>query len=134
MGIASISMALLVAFALPAGLQAQAVMPLMSSVEPASGKPGDVLVVTGSNLGRDQVSAVYLTDGAADWKLPIVEQTETSIRFRIPPDAKPGRYALMVLTRENTPKLIEQPVKMTVEPETAGLRPSWSGGRRLQEG
>ncbi len=91
---------------------------MMSSVEPTSGKAGDVLVVRGANLGADRVAAVYLTDGKLDFKVAVIEQTPTAIRFRIPPDAKPGRLALMVLTREASPKLVEEPVKITVEPET----------------
>jgi hypothetical protein len=91
---------------------------MMSSVEPNSGKAGDVLEIRGANLGADHVAALYLTDGKVDLKVPVIEQTATSIRFRIPPDVKPGRLALMVLTREASPKLIEEPVKITVEAET----------------
>lgn len=90
----------------------------MSSVEPASGKVGDVLVAQGTNLDRDTVAALYLTDGTTDIKVAIIEQSATSIQFRIPPEAKPGRFALMVLTKGKDPKLIEEPVRITVEPET----------------
>ena len=120
MGISLLSIPLLVALALPANLQAQADMPLMSSVEPTSGKVGDVLSIQGANLGQDKVAQLYLTDGKTDLKVPMIEQTSTSIRFRIPPEANPGRLALMVLTKGKDPKLIEQPVKIMVEPETTG--------------
>jgi len=90
-------------------------MPWISAVEPASGKVGDVLSIQGVNLGQDSVAALYLTDGNTDLKVLMIEQTSTSIRFRIPPEAKPGRFALMVLTKGNVPKLIEEPVKITVE-------------------
>jgi hypothetical protein len=90
----------------------------MRSVEPASGKIGDVLAVEGENLGQESVAGLYLTDGKTDIKVPIIEQTGTSIKFRIPSEAKPGRLALMVLTKDKPPRLIEQPVKITVEPET----------------
>ena len=93
-------------------------MPLMNSVEPASGKVGDVLLIQGANLGQDIVADLYLTDGKTDLKVLMIEQTSTSIRFRIPLEVKPGRFALMVLTKDPDPKLIEQPVKITVEPET----------------
>jgi hypothetical protein len=92
-------------------------MPLMNSVEPASGKVGDVLLIQGTNLGQDIVAGLYLTDGKTDLRVLMIEQTSTSIRFRIP-EVKPGRFALMVLTKDPDPKLIEQPVKITVEPET----------------
>jgi hypothetical protein len=95
MRISAISILLLVAIALPASLPSQAGMPLMRSVEPASGKAGDVVVVEGENLGQENVAAVYLTDGQADIKVQIIEQTATSIKFRIPPETKPGRLALV---------------------------------------
>ena len=76
-------------------------MSMMRSVEPASGKAGDALVIEGDNLGQENVAALYLTDGQALIKVPIIEQTATSIKFRIPPEAKPGRFALMFLTKDN---------------------------------
>jgi hypothetical protein len=51
----------------------------------------------------------------------IIEQAAGAIKFRIPPEAKPGRFALMILTRDVAPKLIEQPVKVVVEADTAAL-------------
>jgi IPT/TIG domain len=116
MGISAISIPLLVALALPASPQSSSVLPTMRTVEPASGKVGDVLVVEGTNLGQDTVAALYLTDGKADVRVNILEQTATSIRFKIPPEAKPGHMALMVLTKGPQPTLIEEPVKVTVEP------------------
>ncbi|HXK04987.1 MAG TPA: IPT/TIG domain-containing protein [Verrucomicrobiae bacterium] len=90
----------------------------MSSVTPASGRVGDVMVVQGTNLDRDNVAALYLTDGQTDVKVPIIEQTATSIKFKIPPEAKPGRLSLMVLSKGTDPKLIQEPVKITVESDT----------------
>ncbi len=126
MRLSLLSIPLLVALALPANSQSQAGMPLMRSVEPASGRVGDVLTVEGANLGQDSVAALYLTDGKADWKVPIIQQVDTSIKFKVPPEAKPGRFALMVLTKEKQPKLIEQPVKVVVEGADA-TTPSPSG-------
>ena len=45
-------------------------MPMMRSVEPTSGKIGDVLVIEGENLGQDSVAALYVTDGKTDIKVP----------------------------------------------------------------
>ena len=119
MRISLISIPLLFVLVLPASAQTQAGMPLIRSAEPASGKPGDVLTVQGENLSQDDVAALYLTDGTIDIKVAILEQTSTSIRFRIPSQAKPGRFAPMVLTSRNKDqKLIEQPVKITIEPGT----------------
>jgi hypothetical protein len=92
-------------------------MPSMIAVEPTSGAVGDVLTARGQNLGRENVAAVYLTDGTIDIKVVIMQQTATSIQFRIPPEAKAGRLAVMVLTAGKEPKLIEEPVKITIEPD-----------------
>ena len=123
MRISFVVIALLAAFAFPSVLAFQGGLPSMRSVEPASGKAGDLLTIEGENLGNDKVAALYLTDGKTDIKATIVEQTATSIKFRIPPEAKPGRLALMVLTTDNPPRLIEEPVKITVEPETTASTP-----------
>ena len=88
--------------------------PHMVSVEPASGKAGDVLTVTGENLNKDVVVKVYLYDGKTDIQCEVTEQTEKTIKFKIPAKAT-GRLALEVLTAGKDPKLSEQPVKVTVE-------------------
>ena len=111
---------LLLALAQPGSLRSQVGVPMMRSVEPDSGKVGEILEIQGENLGQDRVTALYLTDENTDIKVLILDQTATSIRFRIPPGAKPGRLALMVLTNDKPPRLIEEPVKITVEPETTG--------------
>ena len=89
--------------------------PRMKSVEPGNGKVGDELTVSGENLDAKFVKKVYLTDGKNDVEVEITQQTAEAIKLKIPAKAKPGRYSLMVLTAEKTPKLIEQPVKCTVE-------------------
>jgi hypothetical protein len=101
MRISTILIPLLVALTLRAGLLFQAGMPMMRFVEPAFGKIGDLLVIEGENLGQESVAGLYLTDGKTDVKVPIIEQTATSIKFRIPSEAKPGRLALIVLTKDN---------------------------------
>jgi hypothetical protein len=83
--------------------------PMMSSVEPASGRGGDVLKVSGIYLDTSFVRALYVTAGGVDVKAEMIEQSATTIRFKIPADAKPGRYCLMVLTTEEPPMLLEQP-------------------------
>jgi hypothetical protein len=89
--------------------------PRMKSVDPGNGKPGDELTVSGENLDSKYVKEVYLTDGKNDLKADVTQQTGDAIKIKIPVKAKPGRYALMVLTAEKVPKYIEQPVKCTVE-------------------
>ena len=86
----------------------------MVSVGPANGKAGDVLAVAGENLQKELVVKVYLTDGKNDIQCEVTEQTANAIKFKIPAKAT-GRLALEVLTSGKEPKLIEQPVKVTVE-------------------
>ena len=95
-------------------LFAQEAMPRMSSVDPTSGKAGDVVAVTGENLDKTTVGKVYLTDGKNDLECSITEQSATEIKFKIPAKAT-GRMALMILTVGKEPKLIEQPVKVSIE-------------------
>jgi len=73
-----------------------------------------VIAVTGENLEKDTVAKVYLTDGKNDIAVEVTEQTPTSIKFKIPAKAAPGRLALMVLTSGKDAKYIEQPVKVEV--------------------
>ena len=93
---------------------AQQAMPRMISVDPPNGKKGEVITVTGENLQKDLVSKVYLTDGKTDLIVEITEQTDTSIKFKIPVKAA-GRLALMILTTGKDAKYIEQPVKLTID-------------------
>lgn len=109
------SIILVVALLLPLVLLSQSAMPRMTTVEPGNGKAGDILAVTGENLDKANVAELFLTDGTNDIKVAITEQAATSIKFKIPEKAKAGRLALMLLTKGKEPKLIEQPVKVTVE-------------------
>ena len=109
-----LSSIVLLLFAATLVLFAQEAMPRMSSVEPTSGKAGDVIVVTGENLDKANVTKVYLTDGKNDVVCEITDQSATEVKFKIPAKAT-GRMALMILTGGKEPKLIEQPVKVTIE-------------------
>ena len=110
-------LSLIVPLLLAASLAAysQQAMPRMTAVDPGNGKIGDVITVAGENLEKDQVAKVFLTDGKNDVPVDITDQTATAIKFKIPAKATPGRFALMLLTSGKEPKLIEQPVKVTVE-------------------
>ena len=59
----------------------------MVSVEPANGKAGDVITVTGENLQKEKVVKVYLTDEKNDIQCEVTEQTATAIKFKIPAKA-----------------------------------------------
>ena len=108
---------LLVGFARPTN-GAPGDLPMISSVEPQSGKAGDLLTARGASLGPESVAAVYLTDGKADFKTTILEQSAVTVKFKIPQGVKPGRFALMVLTSGPDARLIEEPVKVTIEADT----------------
>jgi IPT/TIG domain-containing protein len=96
-------------------LYAQQTMPRMTSVEPDSAKAGDILTVSGEHLDKGEVVELYLTDGKKDTKCQMTEQSPTAIKFKIPDKVTAGRFALMVMTGGKDPKLIEQPVKVTIE-------------------
>ena len=100
---------------LPLALPARAQAPQMNTVQPESGKIGSVLRIRGVYLGKEKVDEVYLTDHTFDMKVKVLDQTEDSIEFRIPPSAKPGRLQLLVKTAGKKPLLLEQPVYITVE-------------------
>ena len=104
-------------FMAAAAAYGQQAMPRMTAVEPANGKVGDVVVVSGENLQKDVVAKVYLTDGTNDIECALDAQTEKEVKFKIPQKAK-GRLSLMILTVSKDPKdqkLIEQPVKVQVD-------------------
>jgi hypothetical protein len=89
--------------------------PVMSKVEPDSGKTGSVLKVQGTFLGKTKVEEVYISDHTFDMKVKVLGQTDDSIEFRIPPFAKPGRLQLVVKTAGKEPLILEQPLYITVE-------------------
>jgi hypothetical protein len=92
----------------------QEAMPRMTSVEPMSGKVGDVVAVTGENLDKANVVKVFLIDGKNDLPCEVTEQSANSIKVKIPAKAA-GRMAFMIRTGGKEPKDIVQPVKVTVE-------------------
>lgn len=103
----------LLLFGVAGSLWAQ--VPQMSTVSPQSGKVGSVLRVHGLYLGKEKVDEVYLTDHTFDMKVKVLDQADGFIEFRIPPSVKPGKLQLLVKTAEKQPKLLEQPVYVTVE-------------------
>src|SRR5262249_50446877 len=104
-----LSVAVWILAAIGFAAHAQTAMPRMASCEPPNGKIGDVIVVSGENLQKENVAKVYLTDGANDTLVEVTEQTASSIKFKIPAKIKPGRLALAVLTTGKEQRLIEMP-------------------------
>jgi hypothetical protein len=87
----------------------------ITSVDPVSAKPGDVVTASGDGIDPANVDALYLTNGKDDIEVPMSEQTAKTIKFKIPAGVKAGRWTLMVRTKGDEPKLLEQPTKVTVE-------------------
>lgn len=85
--------------------------PRLSGVEPASGKAGTTATLTGENLGKGSVSAVYLSDANSDFKAVIVEQSPEKIVIKIP-DVKAGNYNVSLQVKGD---LFIQPTRYTVE-------------------
>ena len=95
-------------------VRAQEAMPRMTSVEPFSGKVGDVVTIAGENLDKANVTKVFLVNDKDDFPCEITEQSATAIKVKIPAKAT-GRMAFMIRTGGKEPKDIVQPVKVTVE-------------------
>lgn len=88
----------------------------VNTVDPPTVKTGDMVSVAGENIDNAHVDALYLTNGKDDVKLAMLEQGQTLIKFKVPANVKPGRWALMIhLSKGDEPRLREQPVKVTVE-------------------
>lgn len=85
--------------------------PQVSGVDPGSGKVNDTVTVSGSNLGKAAVSAVFLSDDKNDYKATIVDQGDDKITLKIP-QVKPGDYNISVQVGD---KLFIKPVKFKVE-------------------
>jgi hypothetical protein len=101
---------------------AQSATPRMTSVDPDSGKRGDIITVTGENIGKTHVAKLFLTDGGDgknDVEVQIIEQTDTSIKFKIPAKVPNARPALLIRTTTKPAQDIEQPVKISIEEGTA---------------
>ncbi|MDE3169907.1 MAG: IPT/TIG domain-containing protein [Acidobacteriota bacterium] len=88
----------LTSFALlaPLAVRAQSDTPHISSVTPTEGKCLDSITISGENLGKDKVAAVFLSDEKLDHKAVVVDQEKTKIVIKVPNDLKPGDYNISV--------------------------------------
>jgi len=124
----AIALAVAVAPVLCAASRDTGPTPLIKSVQPDSAKPGDEVTVSGTNLARNAVAAVYLTQGDKTIKVKVTSQEETEVKFLVPQDLKAGRFGIMVLTTGgDDAREIDEPVALSVEQSCLrGLR----AGRR----
>jgi hypothetical protein len=83
----------------------------VTGVDPASGKVNDSVTVSGTDLGKGSVSAVFLSDDKDDFKATIVEQAADKIVVKIP-QVKAGSYHISVQVGD---KILIKPVRFTVE-------------------
>ncbi len=86
----------LVAFAFPfSPLQAQNASAHIAAITPNTGKSDVSVTITGKNLGKNEVTAVFLSDAKLDHKAVVVDQEATKIVIKVPA-LKPGDYNISV--------------------------------------
>jgi hypothetical protein len=105
------SLGLLAATVLVASLVFAQGSPLVKGVEPSSGKVNDNVTVTGENLGKDSVSAVFLSDDKTDYQATLVEQAAEKIVMKVP-EVKSGDYNVSIQAGD---KIIIMPVRFKVQ-------------------
>ena len=98
-------------FLLVAALYAQDMR--VVGIDPMTAKVGDVVTVSGESIDKKNIDILYLTDGKTDIKVEVTEQSEKSIKFKVPESAKGKRWTVMVHTTKD--QLIEEPVRVTIE-------------------
>jgi hypothetical protein len=97
--------------ALPTARLLAQTSPSIATVDPASGKVGATVTVTGTNLAKSAVPAVFLSDDKSDYKAVIVEQSADKIVIKIP-QVKQGGYNLSF---QEGSAIYILPVRFTVE-------------------
>lgn len=95
----------------PSALRAQSASPHISAVTPGTGKAEDTITITGENLGKDKVAAVFLSDDKLDHKAVVVDQEATKIVIKVPHGLKAGDYNISV---QEGGAIYIQPVIFTV--------------------
>jgi hypothetical protein len=85
--------------------------PKVTAVAPAAGKVNDSVTLTGENLGKDSVSAVFLSDDKDDYKATVMEQANGKIVLKVP-EVKSGGYNISI---QEGDKILILPVRFTVQ-------------------
>jgi IPT/TIG domain-containing protein len=102
--------ALFAGVVLLASLAAAQATPQVTAVDPDTGKVNDTVTVAGSNLGKANVSAIYLSDDKNDYRATVVDQGDDKITIKVP-QVKPGGYNISIQVGD---KLFIKPVKFKV--------------------
>lgn len=103
------------------------------SIEPTVASPGGEVVATGTELAASDIDLLFLTAGATDVAVEIVEQSADQMRFRLPADVPTGQYNLMLQTAGDTPALLVQPVMCEVLGESEAAERQVEQQRAKQE-
>ena len=69
--------------------------PKVTMVDPQAGKTDDMVTLTGENLAKDNVSAVYLSDDTTDFPATVVQQAAEKIVMKVP-KVKAGSYNVSI--------------------------------------
>jgi hypothetical protein len=82
----------------------------VTAVDPTSGKVNDSVTVTGENLGKDSVVAVFLSDAQDDFKATLVDQASNKILMKVP-QVKAGPYNVSIQVKD---RILILPVRFQV--------------------
>ena len=85
--------------------------PKITAVDPATGKVNDSVTVSGAGIGKDAVTAVFLSDDKSDYKAVIVTQAADKIVMKIP-QVKAGGYNVSIQVGNG---ILIEPVRFTVQ-------------------
>lgn len=85
--------------------------PKVTGVDPAAGKVNDSITVSGANLAKGSVTAVFLSDEKTDYKATIVDQEADKIVMKVP-QVKPGGYNVSIQVGNG---ILIEPVRFTVQ-------------------
>jgi hypothetical protein len=85
--------------------------PGVSAVDPDTGKPNDVITLSGQSLAKSHVSAVFLSDAKDDHKAVVVTQADDKITMKVP-EVRPGDYNISI---QSGNAIFIQPVRFTVQ-------------------
>lgn len=86
-------------------------LPKVTAVDPGTGKVNDSVTLTGENLGKASVSAVFLSDDKDDYKATLVEQEAGKIILKVP-QVKSGGYNISI---QEGDKILILPIHFTVQ-------------------
>jgi hypothetical protein len=88
-------------------------LPMMNTIEPRMGGDRPACDHHRKEPGK-RVAGVYLTDGKKDWKMTVVEQTETKIVAKVAEKTPGGRFRLMAITTDDPGQYVEQPLVLDI--------------------